>query len=112
MPASGAHVVGMTPLTTGYLAPASISRPRGSLRIDVYSPKLQRRLQCFSEAIYYQCLCLKADLTVLAYCERPLYRTIENEKCLADFGQRKLIANGSCPVMTEAHVMLYQADRL
>jgi hypothetical protein len=84
-----AYVVGITPLTPGFLAPASISRPRGSRRIDVYSPKLRRRLQCFSEAIYHQCLCLEADPTVLSYCERPAYLTIDNEKHLADFWARR-----------------------
>jgi hypothetical protein len=79
----------MTRLTSGFLAPASVSRPRGSRRIDVYSPKLRRRLQCFGEAIYHQCLRLEADPTVLAYCERPAYFTIGNEKHLADFWVRQ-----------------------
>lgn len=80
----------MAPLTPGFLAPVSISRPRGSRRIDVYSPKLRRRLQCFGEAIYHQCLCLEADPTVLTYCERPVYLTIGNEKHLADFWARQV----------------------
>jgi hypothetical protein len=79
----------MPPLTPGFLAPASISRPRGSRRIDVYSPKLRRRLQCFGETMYHQCLCLEADPTVLTYCERPVYLSIGNEKHLADFWARR-----------------------
>ena len=67
-----------------------MSRRRGSRRIDVYSPKLRRRLQCVGEAIYHQCLCLEADPTVLAYCERPVYLSIGNEKRLADFWARRV----------------------
>jgi len=38
---------------TGFLAPASMGRPRGSRLIEVYSAKLRRRLQCFNDAIHH-----------------------------------------------------------
>jgi hypothetical protein len=35
--------------STGYQSPISTARPRGARVIEVYSPKLGRRLQCFGE---------------------------------------------------------------
>jgi hypothetical protein len=75
----------MTHPTIRFPAPVSTSRPRGTRRIDVYSPKLQRGLQCFDETSYRQCLFLEADPSVRVYCERPAFLEIGNERRLADF---------------------------
>ena len=39
--------------------------------IEVYSPKLGRRLQCFGEHVFGQWVRLEADPTVKAFCELP-----------------------------------------
>jgi hypothetical protein len=51
----------------------STVRPRGARVIESYSPKLGRRLQCFGEDAFRQWICLEADPSVEAFCERPTH---------------------------------------
>ena len=48
-------------------------RPAGSRRIEVFSPKIKRRLTLFSWNTHDAWLLLEADPTVRAFCERPAY---------------------------------------
>ena len=52
--------------------------------IEVYSPKLGRRLQCFGEHVFAQWVRLEADPTVQAFCERPACLDLAG-KHLVDF---------------------------
>lgn len=75
----------MTRTTTAFNAPISTSRPRGARRIDVYGPKINRRVQCFSEAAYRQWVALEADPSVLMYCERPAFLQLGDDRILVDY---------------------------
>jgi hypothetical protein len=46
-------------------------RPAGSRRIEIFSPKIKRRLTLFSWDTHDAWLLLEADPTVRAFCERP-----------------------------------------
>jgi hypothetical protein len=48
-------------------------RPAGSRRIEIFSPKIKRRLTLFSWNTHDAWLLLEADPTVRAFCERPAY---------------------------------------
>jgi hypothetical protein len=48
-------------------------RPTGSRRIEIFSPKIKRRLTLFSWNTHDAWLLLEADPTVRAFCERPAY---------------------------------------
>lgn len=48
-------------------------RPAGSRRIEIFSPKIKRRLTLFSWDAHDAWLLLEADPTVRAFCERPAY---------------------------------------
>jgi hypothetical protein len=48
-------------------------RPVGARRIEVFSPKIKRRLTLFSWDAHDAWLLLEADPTVRAFCERPAY---------------------------------------
>jgi len=48
-------------------------RRRGQRRIEVFSPKLNRRVTLFSWDSHDVWLLLEADPTVQAFCERPAY---------------------------------------
>lgn len=69
---------------TRFQSAVSNDRPRGIRVIEVYSPKLGRRLQCFGEDVFRQWVRLEADPTVQAFCERPAYLDHEG-KHLVDF---------------------------
>ena len=56
---------------TRFRTAVSNARPRGVRVIEVYSPKLGRRLQCFGEHVFGQWVRLEADPTVKAFCELP-----------------------------------------
>lgn len=64
-------------------------RPRGARVIEIFSPKLCRRLQCFGEAAFLQWICLEADPTVQTFCERPVYFENPDGPRLADFWIRQ-----------------------
>jgi hypothetical protein len=56
-----------------YDKPIEMSRRPWQRRIEVYSPKLKRRLTLFSWAAHDAWLLLEADAAVKAFCERPAY---------------------------------------
>jgi hypothetical protein len=56
-----------------YEKPIEISCRPWQRRIEVYSPKLKRRLTLFSWAAHDAWLLLEADPAVNAFCERPAY---------------------------------------
>jgi hypothetical protein len=56
-----------------YEMPIEISRRPWQRRIEVYSPKLRRRVTLFSWAAHDAWLLLEADPAVKAFCERPAY---------------------------------------
>ncbi len=56
-----------------YEQPVEVSRRPWQRRIEVYSPKLQRRLTLFSTEAHDAWLLLEADPTVKGFCERPTY---------------------------------------
>jgi hypothetical protein len=53
--------------------PIEMSRRPWQRRIEVYSPKLKRRLTLFSWAAHDAWLLLEADSAVKVFCERPAY---------------------------------------
>lgn len=63
-------------------------RPRGSRLIEVFSPKLRRRLQCYGETAFRQWIRLEANPMVQTFCERPIYFKIGGQDRLADFWVR------------------------
>jgi hypothetical protein len=56
-----------------YEKPIEMSRRPWQRRIEVYSPKLKRRLTLFSWAAHDAWLLLEADPAVKVFCERPAY---------------------------------------
>jgi hypothetical protein len=60
-------------MPTSYEKPIEISRRPRQRRIEVYSPKLKRRLTLFSWASHDAWLMLEADPAVKVFCERPAY---------------------------------------
>jgi hypothetical protein len=66
----------------------STTRPRGARVIESYSPKLGRRLQCFGEDAFRQWICLEANPSIEAFCERPIYLTT-GDKRLVDYWVRQ-----------------------
>jgi hypothetical protein len=56
-----------------YEKPIEISRRPWQRRIEVYSPKLKRRVTLFSWAAHDAWLLLEADPAVKVFCERPAY---------------------------------------
>ena len=57
-------------------------RPAGSRRIEIFSPKIKRRLTLFSWNTHDAWLLLEADPTVRAFCERPAYVDAEAGRVL------------------------------
>jgi hypothetical protein len=56
-----------------YEKPIEVSRRPRQRRIEVYSPKLKRRVTLFSWAAHGVWLLLEADPAVKVFCERPAY---------------------------------------
>lgn len=73
---------------TSYLSPVSISRPRGSRIIEAFSPKLNRRLQCFGHPAFDLWICLESDPSAVTFCERPAYADPPDNKTPVDFWVR------------------------
>jgi hypothetical protein len=62
-----------------YEKPIEVSRRPRQRRIEVYSPKLKRRITLFSWAAHDAWLLLEADPAVKAFCERPAYLYLEGD---------------------------------
>jgi hypothetical protein len=56
-----------------YVRAVEIKRPAGSRRIEIFGPKIKRRLTLFSWRTHDAWLLLEADPTVRDFCERPAY---------------------------------------
>jgi hypothetical protein len=67
-----------------YEKPIEVSRRPRQRRIEVYSPKLKRRVTLFSWAAHDAWLLLEADPAVKVFCERPAYLEGESGR-LIDF---------------------------
>jgi hypothetical protein len=65
------------------------ARPAGLRVLEAYSPKLDRRLQCFGEVSFEQWVRLEADPTIQRFCERPLDLQCENGVLHIDFWVRQ-----------------------
>ncbi|MBC8642032.1 hypothetical protein IAG25_35050 [Caballeronia sp. EK] len=65
--------------------PLPAVRPKGAHRFEVFSPKLARRLTFFRRALVDEWIVLEADPTVICFCERPGYVTLDGHRHLADF---------------------------
>jgi len=61
------------------------TRSRGERLMEVYSPKLGRRLQFFKQSAFEQWLRLEADPSVRSFCERPAMVNFAGTERLADF---------------------------
>jgi hypothetical protein len=67
-----------------YEKPIEVSRRPRQRRIEVYSPKLKRRVTLFSWAAHDAWVLLEADPAVKVFCERPAYLEGESGR-LIDF---------------------------
>ena len=65
------------------------SRPRGVRVIEVFSPKLGRRLQCYGDHAFDQWICLESDPSVQDFCERPAFLELNGGKRLVDYWVRQ-----------------------
>ncbi|MDR5748676.1 hypothetical protein QCE73_36385 [Caballeronia sp. LZ029] len=67
------------------LEPISIVRPRGSHRIETFSPKMNRRLTLYRRSELDLWVRIETDPTVRSFCERPGYVQYDGHRQLADF---------------------------
>lgn len=65
--------------------PIPAARPKGAHRLEVFSPKLGRRLTFFRRALVDEWLLLEANPAVTCFCERPGYVQLNGQRQLADF---------------------------
>lgn len=72
-----------------YTAPLPIPRPHGSFRIDVFSPKANRRMTLYGKPALCQLVELEADCEVTAICERPIVILDLKPKRVVDFWSMK-----------------------
>src|SRR5450631_2171444 len=77
-------------ISARFHSPLSRSRPRGSRLIEAFSPKLGRRLQCFSDQAFNQWICLEADPSILTFCERPIVLGDDAGNRLVDYWIRRV----------------------
>lgn len=68
-----------------FARPADDTRPYGSHRYEVWSPKVRRRLTLFGEVSLKAWVTLEADITVSTFCERPLVIGDVKPPRIADF---------------------------
>jgi hypothetical protein len=66
-----------------YEKPIEVSRRPRQRRIEVYSPKLKRRVTLFSWAAHDAWVLLEADPAVKVFCERPAYLEGESGRLIA-----------------------------
>ncbi|WP_423381205.1 hypothetical protein [Burkholderia sp. LMG 32019] len=70
------------------MRPVTTPRPRGTLRLDAFSLKLNRRLTLFLRGAPELWLLIEADPAVQTFCERPGYAQLGGQRRLADFWVR------------------------
>jgi hypothetical protein len=71
-------------MRVSYEQPIEVSRRPRQRRIEVFSPKLKRRVRLFSWAAHDAWVLLEADPAVRVFCERPAYLEGESGR-LIDF---------------------------
>ena len=71
--------------STRFHTPISTTRPRNARMIEAYSPKLNRRIQCFGQEAFHLWICLEADPLIATFCERPAFLGSGDNKRIADF---------------------------
>lgn len=67
------------------ISPVEVLRPKGSHRIEAFSPKLARRVSLYNRAEFALWLMVETDPLVRTFCERPGYVQREGRKQLATF---------------------------
>jgi hypothetical protein len=72
----------------GMKQPVAFARPRGAHRLEVFSPKLDRRLTFHRRSALEQWILLEADPAVGAFCERPGFIQYGGQRYLAEFWVR------------------------
>ena len=65
-----------------------MARPRGSRRLEAFSPKLARAIRLFDHATFEQWIRLEADPTAVSLCERPTRLGVNRDGRLIDFWVR------------------------
>jgi hypothetical protein len=65
--------------------PIEVPRPRGTHRIEAFSPKLGRRLKFYSRSVFSLWILVESNPKVLTFCERPAYIEHEGQIRLVDF---------------------------
>jgi hypothetical protein len=65
--------------------PVALDRPRGAHKLEAFSPKLNRRLTFSRRCAFDQWILIETDPAVRAFCERPGYVQLREQRQLADF---------------------------
>jgi hypothetical protein len=65
-----------------YTRAVPFSRPAGRRRIEVFSPKIGRRLSLNGYDAYKTWLVIEANPAIITFCERPNYITVELSEML------------------------------
>jgi hypothetical protein len=71
--------------------PVVLVRPRGAHRLEVFSPKLNRRLTFYRRSALEQWVLIEADPAISAFCERPGFIQFGGQRYLAEFWRVTLI---------------------
>jgi hypothetical protein len=61
-------------------SPVAIARPRGTPRLEAFSPKLDRQVMFYRRASLEQWILIEADPAAIAFCERPGYVQAKERK--------------------------------
>ena len=79
----------MKDLPARFTAPLDVPRSPGARLIEAFSPKLERRVQFFDHRSFEQWVCLEADPSVVALCERPTRVGPNADDRVVDFWVRR-----------------------
>jgi hypothetical protein len=88
-------------MESSYEKPIESSRRPWQRRIEVYSPKLKRRVTLFSWAAHDAWLLLESDPAVKGFCERPAYLEGKTGR-LIDFGS---VTESCCVVWPQSEFL-------
>lgn len=77
----------MTPTISSlrFTKPSQSIRPKGAPRFELWAPKLGRRVTLFDQSHVKFCAYLESNPRISAYCERPTYWQVGEERYLIDF---------------------------